>query len=281
MENGFSAWIGKTESCRDTIDGAPLKGMAALLDKPQGEFRTGDAVPPLWHWFYFLNPAPQGKLAADGHPVRGDFLPPIALPRRMWAGGRLTFLNPLRVGDAVRRESRIEHIQCKRGRSGELGFVTVSHDIVGPGGSCLVEEHDIVYREKPNGRSPAAKGIAAPERCDFAKTLQGNPLLLFRYSALTFNAHRIHFDREYATLEEGYPGLVVHGPLLATLLLDLLAQSHPDKAVTQFEFKAMRPVFDLQAFQLCGLDPDQGGRAALWVKDHDGFLCMEATATVS
>ena len=277
----FDTWIGKSESSADILTTAPVTGMAATLGRQNLSFRAGDTLPPLWHWLYFLNPAPQSRLARDGHPEKGDFLPPVPLPRRMWAGGRFVFEQSLLVGEAITRISSIDSIDFKRGRSGQLAFVCVSHEIhSNRRGLCIREEHDIVYREQSAGAAPTPVPLPAPEQPDFTRTVVPDPVLLFRYSALTFNGHRIHYDRDYVTGIEGYPGLVVHGPLLATLLAELLGETFPDRTMEYFEFKALRPVFDLKPFKVCGVDPNQNNTARLWIQDHHDALCMEASAVL-
>jgi 3-methylfumaryl-CoA hydratase len=195
----------------------------------------------------------------------------------MWAGGRLAFLQPLRVGELLARTSRIVSVDAKHGRSGPLAFVTVRHEITGARGLALTEEHDIVYREAPQSGAPASPPQPAPADAHFARTIVPDDVLLFRYSALTFNGHRIHYDRRWCERAEGYPGLVVHGPLIATLLLDLLRRQQPEARVTHFEFKALKPVFDTAAFQVQGC-PQGDGSARLWAVTPGGELAMQATA---
>ncbi len=273
----LQAWVGRTEERHDVVTEAPLAALAATLDRDDPLPRAGDPVPPLWHWLYFLPLARQSEIGPDGHAKRGGFLPPVALPRRMWAGGRLLFHEPLRVGDPMRRVSRIERIDAKEGQSGSLVFVTVSHQVQGPRGLALTEEHDIVYREAPAPGAALPPSIAAPTNPRFEREIAPDPVLLFRYSALTFNGHRIHYDRRYVTEVEGYPGLIVHGPLIATLLCDLLRRERPAARVARFEFKALRPLFDIHRFTVCGRD-DGAGRIALWARDHEGALAMQASA---
>jgi 3-methylfumaryl-CoA hydratase len=257
-----------------------MVAMAATLDKQDLACETGSVMPPLWHWLYFLDPAPQSKLANDGHAERGDFLPPIALPRRMWAGSRFEFLHCLHAGEAISRQSTIKSIELKDGRSGKLAFVCVRHEISNTRGLAIKEEHDIVFRQHTPVDAPPPTAVAAPSDCDYSRMIDADSVLLFRYSALTFNGHRIHYDRDYATREEGYPGLIVHGPLLATLLVELLGVTHPDRTIKTFQFKSVAPVFDLNSFHVCGVDPDQNGETQLWVKDHEGSLCMKGAALV-
>lgn len=280
----FSNWIGSTQCHRDLLTLAPVQAMAATLNKSGVAIREGFELPPLWHWLYFLNPVPGADLAADGHPVKGGFLPPIELPRRMWAGGRFDFHQALHIGEQVKKTSTIKSVKLKRGRSGQLAFVCIEHKYSGDNGLALREEHDIVYRENPSERASAnistTAPAAAPERADFQKSVTPDPVLLFRYSALTFNGHRIHYDRDYVTDTEGYPGLIVHGPLLATLLLDLLMQNVSGYRLHKFEFRALHPVFDLNKFEVCGSLPDAEGRCSLWIQNHEAALCMDASATL-
>ncbi len=275
----FEAWIGRTEERHDTITAAPSAALAATLDRDDPAPTPGTPLPPLWHWLYFLPVQRQSELGPDGHPRRGGFLPPVPLPRRMWAGGRLSFAQPLRVGQVATRRSRIADIASKSARSGPLVFVAVQHEISTASGVAIGEDHDIVYRDLP---APGALAVAPAARADeaFSREVVPDDVLLFRYSALTFNGHRIHYDRRYVTEVEGYPGLVVHGPLIATLLLDLLRREHPDAVVRRFEFKAVSPLFDLHPFTLCGR-ADGERRFALWARNHEGSLAMQASAAVA
>lgn len=271
-------WIGREETRRDIVTRWPVEALSATLDCDDPPLRTGDPLPPLWHWLYFLPTERQSGLGPDGHPERGGFLPPIALPRRMWAGSRLEFHRPLRVGDSITRVSRIASIQEKQGRSGALVFVVVRHEVSTPQGLALTEEHDIVYRElvsapKANGEVRASTDVA------WERTILPDEVLLFRYSALTFNGHRIHYDRRYCIEKEGYPGLVVHGPLIATLLLDLLRRNLPDARVTKFHFRAVSPLFDTGPFVVFGTP--SGDTVSLGAKRTDGTLAMTASASVS
>lgn len=270
-------WIGRTERRADEVSATAVAGMSATLDRDDPAPAPGSDLPPLWHWMLFNPAVPQREIGADGHPRRGGFLPPVPLPRRMWAGGRLEFLHPLRVGDEVTRQSRIADVAVKGGRSGTLVFVTVRHEITNARGLAIAEEHDIVYRDAPAPGAQPPAPQAAPADAAFEREIVPDPVLLFRYSALTFNGHRIHYDRPYATGEEGYPGLVVHGPLIATLLLDLLRRERPQARVRRFEFKAQRPVFDLHRFSVCGRD-DGPAACRLWTRDHEGWLTMQARA---
>jgi 3-methylfumaryl-CoA hydratase len=262
------------------LTSAPLAGLAATLDRPgDPEPVPGTELPPLAHWLYFLPRAPQSDLAPDGHPRRGDFLPPVTLPHRMWAGGRLDFRRALRVGDEAEQRSTIAGIEAKRGRGGALVFVKVRHEILDGQGIALTEEHDIVYRGDPPAGAHAASPPPAPADEQFARTIVPDAALLFRFSALTFNAHRIHYDRHHATEVEGYPGLVVHGPLIATLLVDLLRRTLPDARLRAFDYRAASPLFDTQPFMVCGRHERE--HVALWARDPQGRLGMQARAELA
>ena len=271
------SWIGKQETLHDQVTRFPVAALSATLDRDDPPPRAGDPLPPLWHWLYFLPTARQSVLGPDGHPARGGFLPPVPLPRRMWAGGRFTFHQPLRVDQPITRVSTVQDVTVKQGRNGALCFVLVKHEISGPNGMAIVEEHDIVYRDMPGpNEAPAAP---KPVRQDdvWRRDIQPDDTMLFRYSALTFNSHRIHYDRRYVTGTEGYPGLIVHGPLIATLLMDLLRRNS-DRPVASFRFRAVSPLFDIAAFSVHGV---AGGDAvALWARNPDGNLAMEAEATL-
>ncbi|HEY0181413.1 MAG TPA: MaoC family dehydratase N-terminal domain-containing protein [Rhodopila sp.] len=271
------SWIGQQETLHDQVTRFPIAALAATLDRDDPPPRAGDALPPLWHWLYFLPTARQSQLGPDGHPARGGFLPPVPLPRRMWAGGRFTFHQPLRVDEAITRTSTVQDVTVKHGRNGALCFVLVRHEVSGQNGLALVEEHDIVYRDVPQpGEAPATP---RPVRTDdiWKRDIQPSDPLLFRYSALTFNSHRIHYDRRYVTETEGYPGLIVHGPLIATLLIDLLRRNST-RPITTFRFRAVSPLFDIAPFSVHGAPEGEGG-AALWARNPDGHLAMEAAAS--
>ena len=274
------AWVGKSETRDDVIDARPLVLLSATLDRDDPLPRPGDAVPPLWHWLYFLPVYRQSEVGPDGHAKRGGFLPPVPLPRRMWAGSRIEWHRPLTVGATATRNSRIVSVTPKRGQSGELVFVVVRHEISVAGGLALTEEHDIVYRDlapaDPERRAtPATQAVTA-----WTRRIVPDDVLLFRYSALTFNSHRIHYDRRYVTEVEGYPGLVVHGPLLATLLIDLLRRHRPDALLRRFEFRAKTPLFDVAPFDVCGR-PEDDGRVSLWAQGPDAISAMTAVATLA
>lgn len=271
----WAKWVGRSELLRDTISAGRVQALQATLDDTEPPLHPGDALPPLWHWAYFWSLAPTASLGPDGHAARGDFLPPIPLPRRMWAGSRVAFPRILEVGAAVTRHSTIKSVAEKSGRSGRLAFVTVEHVIADAQGPFIVEEHDIVYREAGEKGAPLPPGEAPPAAGAWRQEVVPSPVLLFRYSALTFNGHRIHYDHPYATQEEGYPGLVVHGPLLATLMIGQLRRHLPQARATQFSFRARRPIFDTRPFTVCGAPDEPTRQADLWVEDPDGYLAMQ------
>ncbi len=272
------SWIGRQDVLTDRVTHVPIAALSATLDRADAPPQAGDPLPPLWHWLFFLPLARQSEIGPDGHPRRGDFLPPVPLPRRMWAGGRFVFHAPLRVGEAITRTSTIADVTVKEGRTGPLCFVLVRHEVAGPGGLALTEEHDIVYRDLPAAGEAPPRPRAAPTDAVWRRDIVPDPVLLFRYSALNFNGHRIHYDRSYVTQEEGYPGLIVHGPLIATLLVDLLRRN-TDKLLKNFKFRAVSPLFDIAPFAVCGR-PAQDGSVVLWAQNADGGLAMEAEAVV-
>lgn len=276
----LQAWQGRSETARDDITAAPLRGLSATLDREDPPLSHGSELPPLWHWLFFLPQHRQSEIGADGHAARGGFLPPVPLPRRMWAGGELHWHAPLRVGDAVERRSIIESVTHKRGRSGDLVFVVVKHEIHAPQGLALTERHTIVYRAAPQAGDPASAPSAAETGAPWQRRLQPDDVLLFRYSALTFNGHRIHYDRRYVTEVEGYPGLVVHGPLIATLLMDLLRREMPQARVRTLNFRAVRPTFDIHPLQVNGRPSADGRSVSLWAQDHEGWLTMQAQVSL-
>ncbi|MGE0651401.1 MAG: MaoC family dehydratase N-terminal domain-containing protein [Alphaproteobacteria bacterium] len=278
----FRDWIGRSEEATDIVAPMRVAEMNATLDRDDPFPGAGDDLPPLYHWMFagFLGVVRTSDLGADGHPRRGLFLPPVTLPRRMWAASDVTFHAALRVGDSVIRRAVIENIENKTGRSGRLTFVTVRHYYAGPIGPALGDCQTIVYREAPapaeNERPPAPR--PAPLDAEFSRTLTPGIAMLFRYSALIFNAHRIHFDRDFATGEEGYPGLVVHGPLVATLLADLARRQRPDARITRIRFRAVAPLFEGREMTLAGRESPGG--LTLWAADDRGALAAEAQVSL-
>jgi len=275
MSEDFSAWVGKSEELVDVLEPARSNALRAALGETE-PLAAGAELPLLHHWLYFWNVQPPAGLGPDGHPAKGGFLPPVSLPRRMWAGGRLKFHAPLTLGETVTKTSTILKVEAKSGKSGDLVFVTLEHKLTGGRGLAITEEQDIVYRE------PAAAGsITGPIETGEApaaawrREIDPNSVLLFRYSALTMNGHRIHYDRPYAMGEEAYPALVVHGPLQATLLAGL-AVKNLGKPLATFDFRGMSPAFDGTTLHVCG-EASEGG-ASLWTQ-QGGTKSMTATVT--
>jgi 3-methylfumaryl-CoA hydratase len=275
-------WIGRTESITDIATATPYAALSATFDRAPDRPTAGTPLPALWHWLYFLPLYRQSEIGPDGHAKRGGFLPPVPLPRRMWAGSQFEFHKPLLVGDTLTRLSTIADVTEKSGRTGRLVFVKVRHELRRQDESdiALTEFHDIVYREAATKDDVAPPPKAAPSASTWERQWVPDDVLLFRYSALTFNGHRIHYDRRYVTEVEGYPGLIVHGPLVATMLLDLLRHQMPDAKVDRYEFRAVRPVFDINPFYVCGEQQPDGKTFKLWAKDHEGWLTMDATAVI-
>ena len=279
MDDDFQAWIGRTEATTDGLSCIQAQSAQAMLDDPGPALVDGDPLPPLWHWFHFRPRAPQAGLDADGHPRRGGFLPPIPYPRRMFAGARLQWHRPLLIGAPAEREACIRNVVLKSGKSGSLAFVTVAIRFLQRGLLCIEEEQDIVYRE-PGGRVGAPATADWPPAPDgsWTRVFQPDTRLLFRFSALTFNAHRIHYDRAYASEVEGYPGLVVHGPLTAVLLSELVRHSTA-RPMRAFSFRGVAPLFDLAPARLVGTL--EGDDVALQAQGPDGAAALLATATLA
>jgi len=280
--NDLQAWVGRSETVRDRIAATPVNALNATLDHEAALAADGNALPPLWHWLYFLPLHRQSEIGPDGHARRGGFLPPVPLPRRMWAGSQFEFRSPVRVGDAVERTSTIADVTEKEGRTGKLVFVKVRHEVRCNQATepAIVEFHDIVYREAQRADDLEPPPQPAPTEAAWQREIVPDDVLLFRYSALTFNGHRIHYDRKYVTEVEGYPGLIVHGPLIATLLMDLVRRNAPQADVATFRFRAVRPTFDLHPFRVNGQVQSDGKAIKLWAQDHEGWLTMDAVATL-
>lgn len=246
------------------------------LDDMALTFEPGDRMPPLWHFTCFLEANRLRDLGRDGHAQRGEFLPPIALPRRMWAGGAFTFHGDLHIGKEIERMSTITDVRARDGKSGPLIFVTIEHTYAVDGELRVTERKELVYREDPDPDAPTPEPPAAPDEHEWSVVVEPDPVLLFRYSALTFNNHRIHYDRDYVTGVEHYPGLLVHGPLTATLLAGL-AESWTGQQLATFNYRGTAPLFDTEPFTLCGAPSEAG--AHVWAKTSTGGLAMTADAT--
>ncbi len=259
-------WVGRTERATDRVSLTAVSALAATL----GAYEPDDPIPPLRHWLHFLPLAPKSEIGPDGHPRRGGFLPPVALERRMWAGGRLTFHEPIRLGDRISRDSEILKVSEKTGAAGAMVFVTVRHSVSTPRGLAVEEEQDIVFIAMPTVWRPPPPD-PAPADADWSEPFVADEVTLFRFSALTFNGHRIHYDRPYATSVEKYPGLVVHGPLQAILLLDAARRHAPGRTAAKFSFRAVRPLFDHDSITLLGKGGD------LFTANADGAIGMRAT----
>ncbi|UVM07137.1 FAS1-like dehydratase domain-containing protein [Pseudomonas laurylsulfatiphila] len=260
----FSAWIGRRQESQDRISFTLVKRIAATLGEPAP--RSGESLPPLWHWAFFQEPVTADELGPDGHPALGGFLPPAHNRNRMWAGSRLEFYQPLTVEADVTCVSTILNVEEKHGRTGSLLFVTVRHEYFQDGKRALQDEQDIVYREPT---PPKLSGTEAIPQGQWRDLVVPSPTLLFRYSAVTFNGHRIHYDWPYVTETEGYPGLVVHGPLIATLNLRAFTKAHPNARLKRFTFRGVRPLISPQPFEVGGRLIDSG-KAQLWAGNQDG-----------
>jgi 3-methylfumaryl-CoA hydratase len=274
---GFEAWIGREEESSEQILASTARAMAATLDLENAP-GAGEPLPPGWQWLFFNPAVRRSALGPDGHPRRGGFLPPIELSRRMWAGSRIRYLAALPIECQATRRSRILKVESKVGKSGSLSFVTVEHTISCGGTPCIREEQDLVYREAaPRGSGPVAKPARYDGVAQWSRSVEPDTTLLFRYSALTFNGHRIHYDQAYARSEEGYPDLVVHGPLTATLLQQFALEHGFGRPLARFDFRGVTPLFVARTFHLEGR-PAEGGGIALWARGPDGELAMSATA---
>ena len=270
-------WIGRTESAIDYVTVPAVHRLAATLDREDPFPKMGDPLPPGWHQILFPRVVRHSQIGADGHPERGDFLPPVPLPRRMFAGKRTTFHESLRVGDEVRRESVIKEVNLKQGRTGQMVFVTVTTDITGPRGLAITEEQDFVYREAAPGGTPPQPPQPAPGRAVWSRVVTPDPVMLFRYSALTFNGHRIHYDLPYVTKVEGYPGLVMNGGL-TTLLAFELARTHASAPMRFISSRNVRALFVNQPITIAGEPSADNKTAKLWALNPDGALALSAEA---
>jgi 3-methylfumaryl-CoA hydratase len=271
-------WVGKRIAADQVINPFPANALAGLLDHA-AVFEPGDALPLPWHWLYFLEAPLHSGTGMDGHPARGGFLPPVPLPRRMWASGTLHASAALLIGQPANKISTVRSVDLKEGKTGPLLFVTVEHELHQGGSLCIREVQNLVYRDAPTAAVPLPPGESAIEKADWTHVVKPDPIQLFRFSALTYNGHRIHYDRDYAVNQEFYPALVVHGPLLATMLLDSLRREYPGAFITEFRFRALRPAFDTDAIRLCGRI--EGTQVQLWTVDPEGMVGMRASAVIT
>lgn len=272
----LKTWIGRQECVTDTLDGTKASELAAILDHERLDFTRGQPLPMGWQWIYFNPILRSSDLDEDGHPRRGDFLPPVPFPRRMWASGKIVSHQPLLIGIETEKQSSIKGVSLKEGKSGPLLFVDVAHAYWQEGATRLEEVQNIVFREVNAQSSVPKKSPPAPRPSEFSRAMSANEVLLFRYSAVTFNAHRIHHDEAYATEVEGYRGLVVHGPLLATMLIDFAMETLNITGLEEFQFRALRPLFANDSFHLHGRR--DGSDLDLWICDDAGYIIMEARA---
>ena len=270
-------WIGGKEEAIDYVTVPLVHRVAATLDRDDAFPRMGDRLPLGWHAVLFPRVVRHSEIGTDGHPERGDFLPPVPLPRRMFGGKRVTFVSDLRVGDEVRRESVIKDVTPKRGRTGQMVFVTVKTDLMGPRGLAITEEQDLIYRDNPDPNAPPPPPQPVPGKAVWSRSITADPVLLFRYSALTFNGHRIHYDWHYVTGEEGYPERIVNGGL-QTLLVCELVRAYASTPMRSMSSRNVRPLFVNQPFTLCGEPAADNRTAKLWVADQDGMPTLIAEA---
>ncbi|MEI7816297.1 MAG: MaoC family dehydratase N-terminal domain-containing protein [Desulfuromonadales bacterium] len=275
--DSLCTWIGKTQTDEDLISVRHSNLMAATVDFLQGNICDGENLPPLWHWIYFLTGVHANELGPDGHPARGGFMPPVPLPNRMWAGGRVTFMSPVIIGSIVRKESSILKIDYKQGRSGDLVFVTVLHEVKSQQGDLLIrEEQDIVYKEstptKQGGSTPATMPVA-----QFTTTYTPDSTMLFRYSSLTFNGHRIHYDVDYCRNTEGYQNLVIHGPLNATMMAGFAEEISGTKLAT-FCYQGLSPALLGDSITMHASINER--TINLWATLDNGTICMKAEAAL-
>jgi len=273
----YEQWVGREEAHVGQIYASVAQAMAATLDLESAPVE-GEPLPPGWQWLFFNPAVRRSELGEDGHPARGGFLPPVALPRRMWAGSRIQYLADLPVDARATRKSKILKVAQKTGKRGALCFVTVEHTTSCGGNDCIIEEQDIVYKEATPPGAPAPKPEPHGDQPSWSQEINPDTTLLFRFSALTFNGHRIHYDQEYARSEEGYPDLVVHGPLTAILLQRFAAEHGGGRKLSKFDFRGVNPLFVDRPFQLEGREEDSG-TLAVWARGPDGELAMSAGAS--
>ena len=274
-EEEIKSWLGHEIEQKDIIDSNRVRAMGALLDRDNLLFEYGTPLPPCWHWAFCLDTTPQSKLGMDGHPKKGGFLPDLGLPRRMWAGSRLKFHYSPEIGSSITKKSKISSITPKSGKSGKLVFILVKHDWYVDGVKFIEEEQDIVYRDITR-TGQTSKGVSPVKKsAEWSMNVTPDSALLFRYSAVTFNSHRIHYDRPYCLNEEGYPGLVVHGPLIATILIEFFQTNNPNAIIKEFSFRAVSPLFEGQTFSVNGCKEKDNGWYDVWAENSQGSLATK------
>ncbi|NKB50245.1 MAG: acyl-CoA dehydrogenase [Alphaproteobacteria bacterium] len=272
----YGDWTPSLETVTENIDLTQVRKLASVLDLDEADFDDGAALPPMWHWLFFLHRAPTAHIGPDGHPKRGGFFPPVELQRRMFAGERIKFHAPLRVGQPATRTGTITSLDEKQGRNGRMVLASAQYRIEQAGALCVEDTHNIIYIAGGGATpAPGADAFTPPEGA-WHRQIKADSVFLYRYSALSFNSHRIHYDRDYAQNEEGYPGLVVHGPLTALLLAEL-ARAHVDAPMTEFTFRGRAPMFEPWPFHLVG-QPGDDGSAELQAVRNDATVAMTATA---
>ncbi len=269
--------IGRTQNVDDLLSVTPARHLAATFDRDDAALVSGSPLPPGWQWLYFLDAPQSAVIGPDGRTVPGGFLPETGLPRRMWAGGLFQFHQPLRLGETVNCETVITHVALKQGRSGELAFITTEHRVSQNGVLAVTETRNLVFREAPKP-GEVSRHEEPQHKAEWRREITPDAVLLFRFSALTFNGHRIHYDIDYCRDEEGYRGLVVHGPMLALMLLDLVEREMPGKTISSFQYRAVSPLFTPDMFAVCGL-PTGDQTAALWIENSEGGLATTAEVT--
>jgi len=274
--NALQGWVGRVAESTDIVTASPLVRMSAWLDREDPIPRKGDAVPPGWHYLFCLSQMPQRHLTHEGGTPRSELFPPISLPRSMWVGCRFTFSGAIKVGDPIRRVGTIKSLTGKTGRTGPLILMTIRDEFLVPAGLAVAEEMDIIFRKNAEGPEPLPPPQPRPGEAVWRRVIQADPPFLFRYSALTYNSHRIHYDLTYTTKQEGYPALLVHGPLQVNLMLELVRQNDA-RPIAEFSCRAQRPVFEGGPFSVEGAPtPDRTG-VTMWVLDRDGALSMTAS----
>ena len=273
-EPDWQEWVGRTESSVDDAVAAPVRALLATFDATP-YVGVGDRLPNLWHWLFFRSLVLQSQIDTNGHAKRGGFLPPLPMTRRMWAGGRLAFHHPIKIGDVIERKSSILKIVEKQAKSGRVAFVTVGHEIYSRRGLAVSEEQDIAYLDIPKVFVPPMP-VPLPEDLAWRQSYPVDPVLLFRFSAVTFNGHRIHYDLRYTTQVEKYPGLIVHSPLQAMLLMRAAELRNPGRQAARYRFRGVRPLFDFDNMVLSGVERIDGG-LDLYTSNGEGYVCMQAT----